>query len=64
MEDKNVSGGYKVILGMILIFYLVLIVDIEVMGVVLLSVRVVMLNNVDSVFLSNGGDVDFYDVFY
>lgn len=49
---------------MILIFYLVLIVDIEVMGVVLLSVRVVMLNNVDSVFLSNGGDVDFYDVFY
>ncbi|ECG8593054.1 type III secretion system effector protein OrgC [Salmonella enterica subsp. salamae] len=36
----------------------------EATGVVSLSTRAAMLNNVDSAHLSNGGDVDLYDVFY
>ncbi|HII1672590.1 TPA: type III secretion system effector protein OrgC [Salmonella enterica] len=36
----------------------------EATGVVSLSARATMLNNVDSAHLSNGGDVDLYDVFY
>lgn len=41
--------------------YLVPTADTEATGVVSLSARAAMLNNVDSAPLSNGGDVDLYD---
>lgn len=44
--------------------YLVPTADTEATGVVSLSARAAMLNNVDSAPLSNGGDVDLYDAFY
>lgn len=43
--------------------YLVPTADTEATGVVSLSARAAMLNNVDSAPLSNGGDVDLYDAF-
>ncbi|WP_411899918.1 type III secretion system effector protein OrgC, partial [Salmonella enterica] len=44
--------------------YLVPTADTEATGVVSLSARSAMLNNMDSAPLSNGGDVDLYDAFY
>lgn len=44
--------------------YLVPTANTEETGVVSLSARAAMLNNVDSAHLSNGGDVELYDAFY